>query len=222
MLFNGIKSIHMSYVFRHLPLAKYFVGFLVDKKSIPPVHARQEFVAWVSSQVQKRVERDTQRPDFMSHILANNGEKGYRMSKGELDSNASLFLNAGSETTATLMSGATFALLKNPDTLEKLKNEVRGMWNEYHDINLSEVNKAPYLSAVISEALRYFPPVPAGFNRRIGPGGEFVSGHYLPEGTSTTISQYAAYHSEMNFKDPDKFIPERWHVSLVGTTFKVP
>ncbi|SMR44666.1 unnamed protein product [Zymoseptoria tritici ST99CH_3D1] len=210
MLLEGLKAIHFTYIFRKFPLAKHFMGLLVDKKTIPSPNVRVNYQKWISSQVQKRIDRETQRPDFMSHILANNGEKGYEMSRAELDSNAQLFINAGSETTATLLSGATYALCRNPRVLEKLKKEVRGRWNNYHDINVAEVSKAPYLAAVISEALRYFPPVPAGFNRKIPEGGEVVSGYYLPGGTSTTISQYAAYHSEMNFKDPDAFIPERW------------
>ena len=69
---------------------------------------RAEYMNWVSSQVTKRIERETDRPDFMSHILAHNGEKGLEMKKDTLDSNANLILTAGSETTATLLSGATY------------------------------------------------------------------------------------------------------------------
>ena len=28
--------------------------------------------------------------------------------------------------------------------------------------------------------------------------------------TIVSVSQWSAYHSARNFKDPDKFIPERW------------
>lgn len=108
------------------------------------------------------------------------------------------------------MSGATYALLKNPEKLAKLKQEVRGRWENYSDITLAEVNNAPYLIAVLAEALRFFPPVPTGFERRVGKGGEFISGHYIPEDSAVCVSHYAAYHSEANFKDADSFVPERW------------
>ena len=147
--------------------------------------------------------------DFMTYIL--NAQKDQnQLSEKEIASNSQLFLTAGSETTATMLSATTFQLLKNPSVLRKLTDEIRGRWKTYDQITLDEVNKAPYLLAVLSEGLRYFPPVPAGFERRVGKGGEVVSGYYLPEDTSVSVSHYAAYHTERNFKDPDRFVPERW------------
>lgn len=93
------------YIVGYFPAVKYLGKLIVNKDMLAK---RQEFMQWVSSQVAKRIERETDRPDFMSHILAHNGEKGLEMSKAQLDSNAFLILTAGSETTATLLSGATY------------------------------------------------------------------------------------------------------------------
>lgn len=146
----------------------------------------------------------------MSEILKHNGEKGAELTPGELKTNSGTILVAGSETTATLLSGATYCLLKNPEVMQKLKDEVRGRWQNYSDITFEAVNTAPYLLAVLQEALRYFPPVPTGFNRRIGPGGQVISGYYVPGDTSVYVSSWAVGRSERNFKDADSFIPERW------------
>ena len=146
----------------------------------------------------------------MAHILANNGNKGATLSQEEIVSNASLMTTAGSETTATLLSGATWLLLKNPDIMQKLQDEIRGKFRTYDDITLNGVNELPYLIAFLSEALRFFPPIPVGFARRVGKGGELVSGYFVPEGTMVSVSHYAAYHSEQNFKNPEAVVPERW------------
>lgn len=37
-----------------------------------------------------------------------------------------------------------------------------------------------------------------------------VCGMWVPSGTQVSVHQYAAYHSVANFKNPDRFIPERW------------
>ncbi|KAK0261289.1 hypothetical protein LTR35_017873 [Friedmanniomyces endolithicus] len=111
----------------------------------------------------------------------------------EMVSNAVLFISAGSETTATMLSATTFQLLKNPTVVQKLKDDIRGRWKSYSDITLEEVNKAPYLLAVLSESLRYQPPVPAGFERKV-----------------VSVSQFPTYHSVHNFTDPAAFVPERW------------
>jgi cytochrome P450 len=125
----------------------------------------------------------------MTYILkAQTDDK--RLTMDEMKSNAQLMLGAGSETTATMLSGTTYMLLKNPDVMRKLTDEVRNRWTSYSEITLEELQKAPYLLAVISEGLRYFPPVPAGFERQVGKGGEVVLGYYLPALTAVSVSHY--------------------------------
>lgn len=51
---------------------------------------------------------------------------------------------AGSETTATILSGATFLLLKNPACLEKLKQEVRSTFKSEDEITFTSVDRLPY------------------------------------------------------------------------------
>ncbi|KAM3421585.1 hypothetical protein BST61_g1972 [Cercospora zeina] len=162
---------------------------------------------YVSSQVSKRLEKEPQRMDFMTHVLRHNGEKGYTMGKEQIDSNALLLLTAGP---ATLLSACTYLLLTNPDKLDKLKHAVRGTWQTFDQITLAEVNNLPYLLAVLNEALRLFPPVPVGFGRKIASESAQISDHWLPGGTGASISEYAAYHSRENFKNPDEYILERW------------
>lgn len=146
----------------------------------------------------------------MTYILGNNNDKGAQLSQAEMNSNASSLIVGGSETTSTLLSGVTWLLLTNPDKMQKLKDEIRSKFKTYESITISDVNETPYLVAVVSEGLRYYPPIPAGFGRVVPSGGEYVSGYFVPEGTTVSVSHYAAYHSERNFRNPDKFVPERW------------
>lgn len=169
---------------------------------------RQEHIAMTVEKVRRRLQLGTSRPDFMSHILRYNDEKG--MSEPELISNASLLIVAGSETTATLLSGCTFQLLKNPDVLQKLVTEVRTTFKTESDINLVSVNGLKYMLAVLEESFRMYPPVPAGLPRVLPEEGDFVDGKWLPGGTVVAVQQWAAYQSPQNFKHPTSFIPERW------------
>lgn len=207
LLFTSLQGFRFNYLMTYWPFIKRLRSLVVDQREMA---ARQEYYGWVASQTQRRVQRETQRPDFMTEILKRNGEKGATISPAEMSTNMAVFLTAGSETTATLMSGAIFALLKNPHVLQKLKDDVRGRWKNYADITMEEVNNAPYLIAVLQEVLRFFPPVPTGFERQVPKGGEVVSGYFVPEGTALCVSHYPAGHSERNFKDHELFVPERW------------
>jgi cytochrome P450 len=48
------------------------------------------------------------------------------LSKAEIESTMSAMMTAESETTATVLSGTTFLLLKHPRVLEKMVKEIRG------------------------------------------------------------------------------------------------
>ncbi|KAM0128138.1 hypothetical protein ACHAO1_009168 [Botrytis cinerea] len=148
--------------------------------------------------------------DFMDAMLRNRGEKE-GLSDEELAENASVLVVAGSETTATLLSGVTFLLLKNPVVMEKLKNEVLSVIQSEEDITFANVTaNLPYLLACLEEALRWYPPVPTGSQRITNTPTTIISGFEIPQNTRVAVHQSSAYRSSINFHKPECFIPERW------------
>lgn len=111
---------------------------------------------------------------------------GNGMSRGEMISNASAIVLAGSETSATLLSGCTWLLLRpeNKDRLRKLTQHVRTSFDSETEINLISIGRLDYMLAVIDEALRLYPPVPMQSNRIVRRGGEVIAGSWVPEGVS--------------------------------------
>lgn len=207
LVFQTAKATSILTTIRKYPILEKISKSLVPKDAIAK---RREFFQLSTSRVTERLEKETARPDFMTYIMRNQDSQEKRMTRAEIDSNANLFLIAGSETTATALSGTTYLLLKNPEAMKKLVQEIRGRFKSASEITIDEVNKLEYLIAVLSEGLRYYPPVPTGFPRVVPQGGDNLSGHYVPEGTAVYVSQHAAYHSARNFAEPDSFIPERW------------
>lgn len=135
---------------------------------------------YTKKSVASRLERGTDRPDFMSCILRNDKD-GRQMSRGEIDANAELLILAGSETTSSLLTGATYYLCKYPDVLEKVTAEVRGAFDSDRKIVLNSVNQLEYLLAVLNEALRMYPPAPASLPRIIL-NGDVINGRWVPPG----------------------------------------
>ncbi|KAL0934929.1 cytochrome P450 [Colletotrichum truncatum] len=158
--------------------------------------------------VKHRLKTQTTVTDFMDKMIAayNSG----KMSFDQLEGNSQILIAAGSETTATSMSGLTFLLLKNPRVLERLTAEVRSAFSHRDDITFTGVNSCKYLLACIEETLRIYPPSPQPHHRVVPPGGATVDGEFLPGGISVSIPIYAASNSPENWSRPGEFIPERW------------
>ncbi|POS82520.1 hypothetical protein EPUL_005833, partial [Erysiphe pulchra] len=104
--------------------------------------------------VHQRLEQDSsqERLDFMSQILKYNDEKG--MTIPEIEANSRILIIAGSETTATLLSGLTYFLLTNREHLEKLTNLIRSTFTSPKEITGLALYQLEYLSAVIDESFR--------------------------------------------------------------------
>ena len=182
MIYKGIKALGLAPCLRRYPALFKVAQNLVFKKGS---ERRQGFFNFVVDLLNKRSAAETSRPDFMTYLLSHKNDE-HAMTPEEIQANAGLLILAGTDTTATLLSGTTYLLLKNPDKLKKLKEEVRGQFKSMHDITVQAVNNLPYLLAVLNEGLRVYPPVPTGFARLVPPGGGAISGYWLPENVSAS------------------------------------
>lgn len=135
-----------------------------------------------SSKVDRRLVSNTPRHDFMSYILKHNDK--YGMSDGEIYANATLMVLAGSESTATVISGMCFFLMKNPEVMRKAVEEIRGTFKSESEIDFETVRQLKYLAAMVSEALRMYPPFPEGLPRMAPRDGAEICGRFVPGGVS--------------------------------------
>ncbi|KAL3417868.1 Isotrichodermin C-15 hydroxylase 4 [Phlyctema vagabunda] len=177
----------------------------IPKRLLKTRHTQFQFSV---DRVNKRLEKDSERPDFMSFIVEANEEKG--MSVEEMYVASQVLISAGSETTATALVGATYLLLENPETFEQLKTEVRERFQEEKEITIQSTKELPYLNAVLEETLRLCPPGPGTFPRTVPMPGKMVCGQFVPGGYSVGVHQLSTNRSPLNFTEPESFRPERW------------
>ncbi|KAH8658506.1 cytochrome P450 [Xylariales sp. PMI_506] len=206
MLFDTIKFLALAQVFRRHPYLQPLALFLMPRRVIK---STAEHWKLTEETALRRLETgNTEREDFMSYILRHNDEKG--LTTREIIENANILIVAGSETTATLLSGATFKLLMNPEAYGKLVNEVRNSFTSEDEITIQAVGNLKYLSAVFEESFRMYPPVPIGMPRVVPKCGDFVDGYWIPGNTAVSVPQWTANQSEHYWFEPQRFIPERW------------
>ncbi|KAK0718474.1 putative benzoate 4-monooxygenase cytochrome P450 [Lasiosphaeria miniovina] len=172
--------------------------------------------------VQERVARGptADRKDFWHYVLGHiaDNEGGVRdakttMTEPEMYTNAFSISIAGSESTATTLTGTTFLLLRHPHAYRRVVEEVRSAFASESDItsnSLSAAGKLPFLEAVLNESMRLYPPVAITLPRRVPAGGETIDGRFVPGGYTVGVNHLACYRSEVNFAEASAFRPERW------------
>ncbi|KAF9882768.1 hypothetical protein FE257_005303 [Aspergillus nanangensis] len=216
-IFLSMKTNALRRLGRYYPLtafiAQWFVPQALKDKAIAHFKACEE-------RVDKRIDpaRNIHRPDIWGLVM--NQKEELRLSHAEMYANSQVFMVAGTETTATALSGLTYHLLMNPEKMDTIVREVRGSFQKDSDIELGALARMKYLNACIEEGLRLYPPVPVGLPRIVPDEGLVVCGEHMPGKTALSVNHWATYHDAENFKRPNEFIPERWFSDEFATDNK--
>lgn len=180
-VFKGIKTSTMLSFGTAYPILRAIMPHAF--RLFPSINeARRRHTEYTQAALQKRLAAKAEKKDFMSYIPGSND--GVGMTSGEINANARMFIIAGSETTATLLSRATYYLLMNQRALNKVCDEVRSAFQSEGSITFTSVARLPYLNAVIEESLRLYPPVPGLTPRWTLPEGNVIDGHFVPGNVS--------------------------------------
>ncbi len=144
--------------------------------------------------------------DILSLMMAVRDEDGQAMTDAELTDELLTILFAGHETTATTLSWAFYQIYQNPDVLEKLQLELKGLGENPNPL---EIAKLPYLSAVCQETLRMYPVLPVLFPR-IALSPIKIGGIEFDAETTFMPSVYLVHYREDLYPNPQQFQPQRF------------
>jgi len=179
-------------------------------RSFPPFRRRVDRVAEliVAEIAERRVAADLEeRDDILSLLVAARHEDGSPMSDAEIHDELLTLLVAGHETTATALSWAVERLVRHPDKLARLREEV-------------EAGEDAYLTATIQETLR-LRPVIVGVLRRLAEEVE-LGDYRLSAGITVMPSIHLVHRDPTIYPEPDAFRPERFLETPPGTYTWIP
>ncbi|KAK3491096.1 cytochrome P450 [Neurospora hispaniola] len=125
---------------------------------------------------------------------------------------AKLIFLGGTISTGRTLSFVSYYVLSRPDIKARLEDELQDVMAAWPEAipTWTELEKLPYLQAVIKEALR----LSYGFMRRLPRVSPDVAIQYkeytIPPGTPVGMSAYLMHSNSEVYQDPDQFVPERW------------
>lgn len=156
----SIKLNYLSINIRHFPIInnmlKPLAGFL-----IPPEIMKQhkDYSDRAKAKLDRRLNSTTaaDRHDVVSQLLKSE-DHTEGLTPDEVLLNTMQFINAASETTATVLTGVVNHLLQNSKSLSALEHEVR-QFSSQSEMTLSALKQLPYVNAVLKEGLRMCNPM---------------------------------------------------------------
>ncbi|GAV60267.1 p450 domain-containing protein, partial [Cephalotus follicularis] len=114
----------------------------------------------------------------------------------------------GVETVASAIEWAMAELMKNPQELKKVQQELTDVVGLNRHIHESDIEKLPYLRSAIKETLRLHPPIPVSLHEAAA--DSVVSGFKIPAGSRIMINTWAIGRDPNSWVDPDSFNPSRF------------
>lgn len=108
-----------------------------------------------------------------------------------------------SETVSAAVEWIMTELLRNPNVMSKVQDEVRALVGKDEHVRESDITKLPYLNAVIKETLRHHPPS-ALFTRVLSQDIQ-VNGYAIPKHTQLLFNIFAIGRDPNLWADPEKF-----------------
>ena len=148
--------------------------------------------------------------DFFQALMEDRNGKPNNLEWGEIVAEINIMMNAGSVTTAIALANVMHQLLKHPEALRRLQEEIDAVLDDDEIVApYDKVKHLPYLRACLDESLRLHPPTPHGLPRKTPAQGMNIMGEWVPGNTTVSVSALVAHRSSA-FSKADEFVPERW------------
>ena len=148
--------------------------------------------------------------DFIDDLIEVNQSNPQFLPETDLLTNVIAPYLVGLDTSASVCAFMLYSLLKHPELLERMREEVDEMFDSGSP-TADALGKLDVTHRVAIETLRFYPVVPA-LTRRVSNSFEF-EGYRVPAGKDVLLGTTVAHHLPKYFPDPGNFDIERYSQS---------
>jgi cytochrome P450 len=145
--------------------------------------------------------------DLLQTLMDARYTDGEGMSDQLVLSESMQLLVAGHETSSNALSWLLYLLSSRADCLEKVRQEFDSVLGDA-PLTYSDVPKFEFVTQVIQEALRLYPPF--WMVDRMAVADDRVADLAIPRGSTVIVHVYGAHHAPRYWPDPESFDPERF------------
>jgi cytochrome P450 len=145
--------------------------------------------------------------DLLQTLMDARYSDGKGMSDELILSESMQLLVAGHETSSNALSWIFYLLSSRPDCLERVRQELDSVLGDA-PMTYSDVPKFDFVTQVIQEALRLYPPF--WMVDRMALADDRVGDVAIPRGSMVIVYVYGAHHAPRYWQNPENFDTERF------------
>ncbi|TFK41782.1 cytochrome P450 [Crucibulum laeve] len=166
---------------------------------------RQDMLAFRNdsfAEARSRIELGNARPSFTSRSIEGINSPNVEHQMKVIQDTAGLIYGAASHTTISAIYTFLIAMLHYPYVIKKAQSELDRVVGQSRLPVFGDMERAPYVTAIVKEVLRWQPVAPQE--------EDMYEGYVFPAGTIFVPNAWAMLHNEEYYPDPMTFKPERF------------
>lgn len=157
--------------------------------------------------VDERKRSNANHDDLLDMLLSSKYEDGSSIDDSQLIDEILILFAAGHETTSNALTFTCELLARNPETQNKILEEVKRVKSESDD-TMHWIKNATYTKLVLEESMRLYPP--AYFIDRVNIEEDYFNDLTIPKGSTLLFSVYEIHRHPDFWVNPEAFLPERF------------
>lgn len=173
----------------------------------------------IDEHMQKKKPNDAVETDMVDELLAFYSDEAIVTESEDLQNSIKLtrdnikaiimdVMFGGTETVASAIEWTMAELMRSPEDLKKVQQELATVVGLHRRVEESDFEKLTYLRCCIKEVLRLHPPIPLLLHETSE--AAVVAGYQIPAKSRVMINAWAIGRDKNSWEDPDEFKPARF------------
>ncbi|KAA8531944.1 hypothetical protein F0562_006339 [Nyssa sinensis] len=135
-------------------------------------------------------------------------QSSFRLTRDNIKAIIMDVMFGGTETVASAIEWAMSELMRSPEDLKRVQQELAEVVGLDRRVEESDFDKLTYLKCALKETLRLHPPIPLLLHETAEDAE--VAGYYIPARSRVMINAWAIGRDKNSWDDPESFKPSRF------------
>ncbi|CAN4116772.1 unnamed protein product [Withania somnifera] len=145
---------------------------------------------------------------YVEEAKVNDSDDAIRLTKDNIKAIIMDVIFGGIETVASALEWAMSELMKSPEDLKRVQQELTNVVGLDRQVEETDIVKLTFMKCCIKETLRLHPPIPILIHEAAEDAT--INNHYIPAKSRVMVNAWAIGRDKNSWEDPEDFKPSRF------------